>query len=115
MVALLKMPRIDSASEGSDRRMFSRTPAEGQAQGHRIDHTISARRNPRLSLNMQDLSLGGLAAVSDSPLEQGENLAVAFPRRGLQPAWNASGRVIRCEPTAFGYRIAIEFAPLLAA
>ena len=115
MVALLKMPRIESASEGSDRRIFSRTPASGQAQGHRVDHTISARRNPRLSLDLRDLSLGGMAALTDSPVEQGERLAVAFPPRGLNPAWNASGRVVRCEPAAFGYRVAIEFEPLLAA
>jgi hypothetical protein len=115
MVALMKMPRIDSASEGSDRRMFPRTPAEGQARGHRVDHTVSARRNPRLSLDLRDLSFGGVGAVSDSPLEQGETLAVAFPRRSTNPPWSARGRVVRCEPTAFGYRIAIEFAPLLAA
>jgi hypothetical protein len=95
--------------------MFERTPASGTVQGHRTDHTISARRNPRLTLDLRDLSLGGVAGVADSPLERGEHIAVAFPRRGLAPGWTAAGRVLRCHPAAFGYRIAIEFDPLLAA
>jgi hypothetical protein len=115
MVALLKMPRIEPEESWADRRMFERTPAQGVAQGHRLDHTLQARRNPRLTLNLRDLSLGGLSALANDPLEQGESVAVTFPQRGLNPGWNASGRVIRCRPSPCGYQVAIEFEPLLAA
>jgi hypothetical protein len=115
MVALLRMPRIDSGESWAERRMFERTSAEGVAQGHRLDHTVQARRNPRIAMNLRDLSLGGLAAVAKDPLERGESVAVTFPQRGLGPAINAIGRVIRCEPSPYGYQVAIEFEPLLAA
>jgi len=113
----LKMPGVGrfANSSNSNRRIFERTPANGQVLGHRIDHTISARQNPRLNLQLNDVSIGGLAALSDEPLAPGERLCVTFPRRGLAPGWNASGRIIRCEPSATGYRVAIEFDRLLAA
>jgi PilZ domain-containing protein len=115
MVALLKMAQMGSEEGAAERRMFDRAPADGQAMGHRVDHTLSARQNPRLTLELRDLSLGGMAAVADFPLERGEHLSVVFPRRGLAPAWNALGRVVRCEETPFGYCVGIEFEPLLAA
>ena len=115
MVALIKMPRLvefpDATSDIStdDRRMFERRPAQGQAMGHRMDHTISARQNPRLDLNLRDLSAGGLAAVAATPLEEGELLSVVFPSRGLRQGWDACGRVIRCQAGPYGYDVAIEF------
>jgi hypothetical protein len=115
MVAMLNKPWMRMEDKESDRRMFNRAPAEGTAQGHRMDHTIEARRNPRLSMQLRDVSLGGLAAVTDQPIQRGEQLSVTFPKRGLAPAFNACGRVVRCEATPFGYRIGIEFEPLLAA
>jgi len=115
MVALLKMPDFVSDESGAERRMFDRTPASGRVQGHRMDHTISARRNPRLMFDLRDLSIGGMKAMADDPLENGEHVSVTFPRKGLVPAWNASGRVIRCMPSPVGYQIALEFEPLLAA
>jgi hypothetical protein len=124
MVALLNSPRSEQSSDSyslrfeprdSDRRVFERRPASGEVLGHRIDHTLSARQNPKLNLRLNDLSLGGLAATADRTLEQGEHLSIRFPRRGLNPGWDACGRVIRCQPSALGYRIAIEFDSLLAA
>jgi len=115
MVAILKMPRMGMDESGAERRMFDRAPSTGEAQAHRLDHTISARRDPRLSMELRDLSISGMAAMTDRPLERGEQLSVTFPKRGISPAWNACGRVVRCEATAFGYRVGIEFEPLLAA
>ena len=84
-------------------------------QARRVDHTIVARREPRLTLALRDLSLGGMSAFSTSPLLQGERLSVHFPQLGTLGAWDAIGRVLRCDPSAMGYRIAVEFDPLPAA
>jgi hypothetical protein len=110
MVALIKIPRLvkfpDATSEFStdERRMFERTPAQGQVKGHRMDHTIPARQNPRLDMNLRDVSAGGLAAVAATPLQEGELVSV-----GLRQGWDACGRVIRCHPSPLGYEVAIEF------
>ena len=42
-----------------------------------------------MMLALADVSLGGLSAVSDTPLAQGEELAVAFPSRGALHSWDA--------------------------
>jgi PilZ domain len=117
MVALLKMPvpEFTSESQGAERRMFERKPANGVAQGHRVDHTVTARRSPRLCLDMRDVSMGGLAAMSDQPVQKGEQVSVVVPPRGLMGGWDAFGRVVRCEASTFGYRVAIEFDSLPAA
>jgi hypothetical protein len=117
MVAFLKMPDSNwfMGNTADNRRMFERKPAQGEATGHRIDHTISARQNPRLTLNLRDLSAGGLGALADRPLDEGEHLTVEIPRRGLVPGWDAVGRVVRCEASAMGYRVALEFESMMAA
>jgi PilZ domain len=115
MPAILKMPQLASLDEPSERRMFQRKNAEGRIVGHRIDHTISARRNPRLSLELQDVSVGGIAAWSEGPLEEGEHLTVVFPPRGMRSGWDAFGRVVRCQEGEMGYRVAVEFEQLMAA
>ncbi|MGD1277011.1 MAG: PilZ domain-containing protein [Tepidisphaeraceae bacterium] len=115
MVAVLKMPRYLPTEPWSDRRTFARKEYHTTVQGHRLDHTIQARQEPRLSLALRDLSLGGLSAITDLPLERGERLSVIFPPQGLRSGWDALGRVLRCDPSGLGYRVALEFDPLPAA
>jgi PilZ domain-containing protein len=116
MVALLKMPAyLNSADPWSERRMFPRKEVHAQVQSHRLDHTIQARQDPRVSLALRDLSLGGLSAISERPLNRGEHLSVVFPPQGTLRGWDAFGRVIRCDPSGMGYRIAVEFDALPAA
>jgi hypothetical protein len=115
MVALLKMPSNLQADDWSDRRMFPRKEIHATIEGRRLDHSISARQEPRLNLALRDLSLGGLSAISDRPLGPGEHLTVVFPPQGMLRGWDAFGRVIRCDPSSLGYRIAVEFDPLPAA
>ena len=125
MVAILKMPRpayteaalsitSDSAEQGggAERRMFPRKEVHAHIQGRRLDHTIPARREPFLSLALRDLSMGGLSAISQSPVQRGERVNVFFPPQGVQRGWDALGHVIRCEPSGFGYRVAVEFDPI---
>jgi hypothetical protein len=115
MVALLKMPATQSSDPWSDRRMFPRKECRTTVQGHRMDHTIEARQMPRLRLDLRDLSLGGLSAISDRPVNRGEKLAVKFPPQGMMSGWDAYGRVLRCDPSGMGYRLAVEFDPIPAA
>jgi hypothetical protein len=112
MVALLKNPMKISSEDWSDRRIFPRKEVNGEARGRRLDHTIEARQDPRVSLSLRDLSLGGLSALIDKPIKSGERLNIFFPRTGMGQAWDAVGRVIRCSPTTGGYRIAMEFDPI---
>jgi hypothetical protein len=113
MVAMLKMPmRIEPALSNDERRIFPRKDAAGPVESHRLDNTLPARQQPRLTLYLRDLSIGGLSALSPTPLERGERVAVFFPLQGNRGGWDALGRVIRCEQSSLGYRIAMEFDPL---
>jgi hypothetical protein len=121
MVALLKMPRLSNADDSrmgiatAERRSFERKDVRYRVEGRRTDHTVTARRQPHLSLSLRDLSAGGLSAMTDVPLAPGEGLAVFFPPQGIRSGWDAYGRVVRCEPSALGYRVAVEFDSLPAA
>ena len=95
--------------------MFPRTPSTAVALGRRLDHTIDARQFPRLNLELRDVSVGGLTALSDRPLGQGEHLSVTVTPPDGHSGWGAFGRVIRCEPSTMGFRIAVQFDPLPAA
>jgi hypothetical protein len=121
MVALMKMPAHlptgfgSEAIDWSERRMFPRKEIHATVQSTRHDNTLDARQLPRLNLMLRDLSLGGLSAICDHPLKQGEQLTVFFPRSGMLNGWDAFGRVLRCDPSGLGYRVAVEFDPLPAA
>ena len=115
MVALLKMPRKLVPGGNDDRRMFPRKEVHAEVQANRVDHTLVAHRQPKVTLALRDLSLGGLSALSPMPLQEGERLAVHFPQIGPMGAWDAVGRVLRCVPSALGYRVSVEFDPLPAA
>ena len=95
--------------------MFPRKEVHADVEANRTDHSIAARREPHLTLALRDLSLGGMSAISSLPLAHGERLQVHFPRIGTIGGWNATGYVLRCSPSALGYRIAVEFDPIPAA
>lgn len=115
MVALLQMPQSIDADLHDERRIFPRKHIEAEVRGFRLDHTVEARQRPRLTLRLRDLSLGGLSATCDTPINSGERVSVFFPPLGKSGGWDACGRVLRCQPGALGYRIAVEFDPLPAA
>ncbi len=97
---------------GDERRVFPRKEIRALVEGKRTDHRLPALQRPHLRLTLRDLSLGGLSAITDTPLEAGERLAVFFPAQGTRGGWDASGRVIRCAPSGMGYRVAVEFDAL---
>ncbi len=129
MAALLKMTRASvehpaAAARpgrglilaGAERRMFPRREASGSVSGKRLDHALPALRNPCLTLALRDVSVGGISALSDARLERGERLTVTFPAHGVfavggakRPGWDAVGRVVRCDRSGLGYRVAVEF------
>ena len=125
MVALLKMPppltlglsgEAQPAKEPqhAERRAFPRKEISARIEGKRLDHSLPALRQPHLPMALRDLSLGGLSAISPMPLERGERLTVTFPPQTigdgqLRGGWDAVGRVVRCQPSVLGYRVAVEF------
>ena len=112
MVAFTRMPIGFGVENPADRRMFPRKEVHARVEARRIDHTIEARRQPQVSFALRDLSIGGLSAIVDVPLNRGERVAVFFPPQGVSRGWDAQGKVLRCEPSALGYRLAMEFDPI---
>lgn len=98
-----------------ERRVFPRKPCNDPVQVRRLDHTVMARQNPHLSMQLRDVSVGGCCALSDQPISAGERLTIALPAKGIGGGWHAFGKVIRCTPSATGWRVAVEFDALPAA
>jgi hypothetical protein len=111
----LRYPHLAIAPESLDKPQSQRSAAQLLADACRLDHSPSARRQPRLRLNVRDVSLGGLSAIADLPVQEGEHVSVRFPPNLSGPMWSAYGHVVRCEPSARGYRVAVEFDPRPAA
>jgi hypothetical protein len=115
MVAMLKMPNLRIGPKSAERRVFPRREAHVRCEAKRLDYTLDACKQPHLSLALRDLSVGGLSALSDTPLDAGERISVFFPPHGPMRGWDAYGRIVRCEASTFGYRVAVEFDTLPAA
>ena len=114
MVAL-QLVAEQHLQDSYDRRMRLHDPAPVRIRGRRLDHSLPARRQPCVELNLEDWSVDGLSATSDSPLMWGERLVVQLPGRHGLPAWTAMGRVVRCNPNSDGYDLDVEFETLPAA
>jgi hypothetical protein len=112
---MLTLRRNKAETPSHDLRMFARKERKMIVEGRRLDHSLAAHRQPRLRLAVRDLSVNGMSAICEQPVEKGEHVGVSFPAEGGQRAWGAYGRVVRCEPSAMGYRVAVEFDPLPAA
>jgi hypothetical protein len=112
---MLTLRRNNQEAPSHDLRMFARKEQKMIAEGRRLDHSVAAHRQPRLRLAVRDLSVNGMSAICEQPIQKGEHVGVSFPAEGGQRAWGAYGRVVRCEPSATGYRVAVEFDPLPAA
>ena len=108
--------RAPRAKRGAERRVFPRKDVEGRVMGRRLDHSVDAHRQPAVHLSMRDLSVGGLRAQSQGPLDAGEHVVVFFPPEGALRGWDAYGRVVRCHQKPDGkWEVALEFDPLPAA
>ncbi len=114
MIAPLKLSE-STDGRGLERRVFPRKETRLRADLLRLDHTLPALRRPCVTVDMRDVSCGGLSAICDAPLVQGEHVSVSVPRQVLGGGWDAYGYVVRCSPSGMGYRVAIEFDRLPAA
>ncbi len=114
MVALLRIP-VESGQDHSERRLFPRRPIRLSVEALRLDHSIEARRQPRVRFDLENISAGGVLAFSRSPLSPGERVSMQFPADSEHMGWDAYGRVVRCQPSALGYKVAVEFDLLPAA
>lgn len=114
MVALLKIP-VEAGQDHSERRLCPRRPIRPSVDALRLDRTIEARRQPCVRLELDNISAGGVLAFSQAPLSPGERLNVNFPTNSQHMGWDAYGRVVRCQPSAPGYKVAVEFDLLPAA
>ena len=98
-----------------DRRIFPRQHVSLHIGGRRLDHSVDARREPCLHLSLKDVSVGGLAATSQTPLKVGERIAIFFPPEGVSRGWDAYGHVLRVTADRRGYQVAVCFDRLPAA
>ena len=111
-VPFMRLVDAEVEPQGAERRVFPRKAVDARVSGKRLDHSIDARRQPFLNLMLRDVSVGGVAAISQAPVAPGERISVFFPPQGSTRGWDACGRVIRCDAGHFGYRIAVEFEAL---
>lgn len=99
----------DSVSLKFDRRHETRYPVSGQITILRCDHDPEAYQHPINSLQLKDMCNGGLAAKSDTVINQNERVAIYFPPKDNKPGFDLAGHVVRCLPDKKGYTIAIQF------
>jgi len=92
-----------------DRRIFPRKRVALSLECVTNNGTVDPTSRGRLHLEVQDLSLSGLSALVEQPIVKNSRMAVFFPPQHPCQGALASGKVIRCERTADGYRISIEF------
>lgn len=90
-----------------DRRMFSRRPAYGT-----IDAIITTDHEP-IHVELRDLSVGGVGGLMNRAVSRGASVMLSFPPEGFSRGFNTRGKVVRCEPSATGYRVGIQFDRLL--
>lgn len=82
---------------GADRRIFPRQSLSLRVRGRRLEAGEAFRNEPFLNLSVEDVSVGGLRATSQTKLNVGERVTVFFPPHGNDRGrgWDAYGRVIR--------------------
>lgn len=103
-----------------DRRRSERQPVSGRVSLRRLDHDPDAYRFRLCSIQLHDISAGGLCAVSDVPFEKFELVCVHFPPHGHEPGFELIGHVVRCTPAhrpdePNGYEVGICFDTRAAA
>ena len=116
-MAGLTLSKTDTVTESSDapevlrfdRRRHERHVVSGRITALRRDHRIDAYRHPVCSLQMVNMSDGGLAATCDIALDVDESVAVFFPPHGPERGFDLYGHVVRCLPGEHGYALAIQF------
>ncbi len=101
--------RLEPLSFKFDRRYSQRHPVTGRVTLHRRDHDLNAYQHPICSIQLHNMSHGGLLARSEVALRDNEQVTVFFPPHAGERALDMTGHVVRCDPADKGYEIAIKF------
>lgn len=106
---MFNLMKSDSTGSGQDdeRRLFVRRPAYGSING-----IVTSDHQP-IRVELRDWSVGGVGGYTNRMIHRGASVMLSFPPEGFNKGFNARGKVVRCEPSATGYRIGIQFDQLL--
>lgn len=102
-------PARDAQSLRFERRHSLRHPAGGQVTMLRRNHEAGAYLFPICSIQLIDMSDGGVGARTDVPLKTNEPVAVFIPPHGNERGFDLYGHVVRCDPASQGYHVGIAF------
>lgn len=95
-----------------ERRAEHRRPASGRVTAVTRGEGVA---NRICSLELVDMSDGGLGATCPDPIEIGSPIAVYFAPHGPERGMDLFGKVVRCHRRADGHAVGIRFAARAAA
>lgn len=117
-------PRAGAAAH-DDNENVRNYPLERRDNGR---HTISGRATALVSsgdpldahkritsLQLLNMSDGGLGALAQEPIEPGSRITIFFPPHGPEKGMDLFGCIVRQSPRDHGYEIGIRFQQRLAA
>ncbi|MDP6152731.1 MAG: PilZ domain-containing protein [Phycisphaeraceae bacterium] len=81
-------------------------------QAHRDER---GRKHRICSLQLMNMSDGGLCAKITEPIELGTTLTMFFPAHGPERGFDRYGQVVRCRRHGWGYEIGVTLAGRAAA
>ncbi len=89
-----------------ERRRFPRTQVRMQIRAIRLDPDGGDVTN---LLETQDISRGGMGALTDRPLYPGQRMLLCLPLSDSDGRRNTYATVVRCRAVEDGYRVGLEF------
>jgi hypothetical protein len=99
-----------------ERRDDTRRKIHGQVTATQsCADAVVGSRNRICSLQLVDISRGGLGAVSSEPIDVDTEIAIFFAPHGPEQPINYRGRVVRSSPRGAGAEIGVSFGPKSAA
>jgi len=89
-----------------ERRRHARTRIQMMLKGIRLDPDGGDVID---TLHMQDISRGGLGAITQRGFYPGQRMVLSLPLSGQGGRRNIYARVVRCGQHEDGYRVGLEF------
>ncbi|MEX2214100.1 MAG: PilZ domain-containing protein [Phycisphaeraceae bacterium] len=112
---LVRDEHLDGDPIPLERRIDHRKPTHGRVTALLTMTEEEPRRNRICSLELRDVSEGGLGTVSAEELPRGATITVFFPPHGPERGFDMYGKVAWCRPCDDGYEIGLEVARQTAA
>ena len=107
---LVRDERLEGDPIPLERRIDHRKPIQGRVTALMTMTEEEPRRNRICSLELRDVSEGGLGAVSGDELPKGATMTVFFPPHGPERGFDMYGKVAWCRPADDGFEIGLELA-----